>query len=390
MAEDAHKLAGSPRERGSFVPMVPMRQLFIPACLCLVTVGATTIGPPVPWPIEPIATSTYAKNKTKTNKTRRKAKPSARQAASTAAGRKIEPATGPAATFAARFMPFAAALQASQTPPAEPPRAAAYAAVAPSDDAADEPANPLAAGAALQALIPMSPPPGTPASVRKKVVYRTEREICDTIAKAAQSNNLPVPFFIRLLFQESKFNAASVSHAGAQGIAQFMPGTAADVGLDNPFDPLQAIPAAARLLRDFVDQFGNLGLAAAAYNAGPTRVHRWLKRQIALPAETRGYVKTITGQPAETWKAATAQGSSRLPQKAPCKDESGLYAFNGGERIPLPPQPSAPAVRTVHAATAKAPPKQVAIVAAADVHARPQAKTALQLAARRRGSKTRH
>jgi hypothetical protein len=216
----------------------------------------------------------------------------------------------------------------------------------------------------------MNPPPGTPPSVLKRVVYRSQSEICDTLARAAQSNNLPVPFFIRLLFQESRFDAASVSHAGAQGIAQFMPETAADVGLDNPFDPLEAIPAAARLLRDFIDRFGNLGLAAAAYNAGPTRVQKWLKRQSGLPAETRGYVKIITGQPAEHWIAAKAVlGYAGVPQKAPCKAVSARYAANTAIPVPLPPAP---------------PPGYGEAVASAGAQARPGRATALQLAARRR------
>ena len=234
--------------------------------------------------------------------------------------------------------------------------------------------------------------------MHKPVVHRSQREICDTLAEAAQTNGLPVPFFIRLLFQESKFEAAVVSRAGAQGIAQFMPETAARVGLDNPFDPLQAIPAAARLLRDLANDFGNLGLAAAAYNAGPKRVHKWLKQQSGLPAETRGYVKAITGRPAESWKAAkTGHGSSRLPQRAPCKDVSGLYAFNGATRIPLPPKAPAhtakPAakVRTAAHATKKpiAAPAHGKRVALASAHPQHGKKTALQLAARKRGKRAR-
>jgi hypothetical protein len=227
------------------------------------------------------------------------------------------------------------------------------------------------------------------------VVHRSRREICDTLAEAAQSNKLPVPFFIRLLFQESRFEASAVSHAGAQGIAQFMPATAARVGLDNPFDPLEAIPAAARLLRDLLDRFGNLGLAAAAYNAGPMRVHKWLKKESGLPDETRGYVKIVTGQPADDWKAAkSGHGSSQLPRRAPCKDVSGLYAFNGKTRIPLPPKPPAPRakpapeVRTAKAVE-KTPPKHGKAVASKDAKTRHGKKTALQLAARRRENKAR-
>jgi soluble lytic murein transglycosylase-like protein len=78
---------------------------------------------------------------------------------------------------------------------------------------------------------------------------------------------------------------------GAQGIAQFMPGTAQERGLADPFDPEQAIPAAASLLRDLSQRFGNLGLAAAAYNGGPNRVSAWLAGNGSLPAETQDYVR---------------------------------------------------------------------------------------------------
>src|SRR3974390_3391933 len=95
-------------------------------------------------------------------------------------------------------------------------------------------------------------------------------EGCDAVSQAVQSTNLPAPFFIRLLYQESGFKPGIVSHAGAQGIAQFMPETAQRMGLQNPFDPVQAIPAAARFLRDLVDKFGNIGLAADDYNTVPS------------------------------------------------------------------------------------------------------------------------
>ena len=74
-----------------------------------------------------------------------------------------------------------------------------------------------------------------------------------------------------------------------------MPQTAVEMGLRNPFDPLQAIPASARFLRKLYNQFGNLGLAAAAYNAGGGRIEKWLSRRSTLPKETRAYVQIITG-----------------------------------------------------------------------------------------------
>jgi len=171
--------------------------------------------------------------------------------------------------------------------------------------------------------IPLPPIP-------KPIINRSRAEICDALAKAAQSNALPMPFFIRLLFQESRFEPGSVSSAGAEGIAQFMPETSASEGLHNPFDPLEAIPASARLLRKLFAQFGNLGLAAAAYNAGPKRIQDWIAKKGSLPQETRGYVKTITGRPAETWRVARASGTQlSLPHHAPCK-----------ESVPLAPRPA--------------------------------------------------
>ncbi len=72
--------------------------------------------------------------------------------------------------------------------------------------------------------------------------------LCNTLFTSAQDNDLPVPFFANLLWQESRLRADDVSKKGAQGIAQFMPKTAVETGLANPFDPMQAIPASARFL----------------------------------------------------------------------------------------------------------------------------------------------
>jgi hypothetical protein len=118
---------------------------------------------------------------------------------------------------------------------------------------------------------------------------------------AATAHTLPVGYFLRLIRQESGFNPNSVSRAGAQGIAQFMPGTAFDRGLRDPFDPAEALPKSAELLHDLRDHFGNLGLAAAAYNAGSERVHRWLAGKSQLPQETIDYVRVITGHEVVEW-----------------------------------------------------------------------------------------
>lgn len=118
---------------------------------------------------------------------------------------------------------------------------------------------------------------------------------------AATAHTLPVGYFLRLIRQESGFNPNSISAAGALGIAQFMPATAFDRGLKDPFDPAQALPKSAELLNELRYHFGNLGLAAAAYNAGPERVQRWLAGKSQLPQETIDYVRVITGHNAADW-----------------------------------------------------------------------------------------
>ena len=130
--------------------------------------------------------------------------------------------------------------------------------------------------------------------------------ICLMIESAARANGLPLDFFARLIWQESRFNAGAVgpmtrSGRRAQGIAQFMPGTAAERQLLDPFDPVQALPKSAEFLRELRSTFGNLGLAAAAYNAGPRRVREWLAGTGPMPTETRNYVIAITGHPVEDW-----------------------------------------------------------------------------------------
>jgi hypothetical protein len=129
-------------------------------------------------------------------------------------------------------------------------------------------------------------------------------DLCEVIEEVADEFDLPSPLFTRLIWQESRFRNETVSRAGAQGIAQFMPRTAELRGLDDPFDPLQALPASADFLRELMEQFGNFGLAAAAYNGGPTRVRNWLEGRGRLPKETRDYVRRITGKPVEYWRKA--------------------------------------------------------------------------------------
>lgn len=125
--------------------------------------------------------------------------------------------------------------------------------------------------------------------------------ICRLINREANRNGLPPSYFARLIWTESRFDPNAVSPAGAEGIAQFMPATAQIRGLRDSFDPRQALPASATYLAALRLRYGNLGLAAAAYNAGENRVDRWLAGRSNLPLETENYVLRITGEPAETF-----------------------------------------------------------------------------------------
>jgi transglycosylase-like protein with SLT domain len=131
--------------------------------------------------------------------------------------------------------------------------------------------------------------------------------ICEIAFREAQLRSLPESYFVRLIWKESRFDPHAVSPKGAQGIAQFMPETAKLRGLLNPFGPVEALQASAHLLSDLKGLFGNLGLAAAAYNAGKERVRDWLDGRRNLPAETLDYVLSVTGRPASDWSHLDAR-----------------------------------------------------------------------------------
>jgi hypothetical protein len=148
----------------------------------------------------------------------------------------------------------------------------------------------------------------------------TADDICRAVEQDAAENALPVEFFARVIWQESRFNAQAVSKKGAQGIAQFMPATADWRGLADPFDPIEALKNSAGYLHDLKTQFGNLGLAAAGYNAGPARVSAWLGGRRSLPVETRNYVAIITGWTADDWASPSPPQTpeTTIPQGVPC------------------------------------------------------------------------
>jgi hypothetical protein len=129
-------------------------------------------------------------------------------------------------------------------------------------------------------------------------------DVCRTIEAAARGSAIDRDFFARLIWKESLFDASAVSPAGAQGIAQFMPGTAKLRGLDDAFNPAEALLASADYLSELARTYGNLGLAAAAYNGGEARVEKFIAAKGGLALETRAYVEAITGHSAETWRDA--------------------------------------------------------------------------------------
>jgi hypothetical protein len=206
--------------------------------------------------------------------------------------------------------------------PATPPADKA----APPETPAAPPAAPPAEQSAPSAEKPPSAPPGeTPAD--KAAADKpagdaresdTREAMCLMIESAARANDLPLEFFARVIWQESRFQADAVGPVTrngqrAQGIAQFMPGTANERGLLDPFNPVQALPKSAEFLSELRSQFGNLGLAAAAYNAGPRRIQDWLAGSGYMPQETRAYVYAITGSSVDDWAAAGRTG--KMPER---------------------------------------------------------------------------
>jgi hypothetical protein len=192
------------------------------------------------------------------------------------------------------------------------------------------------------------PPTARNEIVKSAAQPPTTDDVCRTLEQAAADNALPTEFFARVIWQESRFNARALSNKGARGIAQFMPQTAHWHGLRNPFNPIEALRHSAGYLRELREQFGNLGLAAAAYNAGPGRVTAWLMKHRLLPGETRDYVAMVTGWTADEWASPWPPhtADTTIPQGIPCtrlanlvvaeSAEAKQHAANAQEHIAVP------------------------------------------------------
>src|SRR5262245_49551517 len=162
---------------------------------------------------------------------------------------------------------------------------------------------------------------------------QAQQSICLMVESAAQAHDLPTEFFARLIWQESRFRPAAIgprtrSGKHALGIAQFMPGTAVERNLLDPLNPIEALPKAAEFLKDLRSEFGNLGLAAAAYNAGPGRVRAWMAGTGSMPAQPRAYGWAVTGNSVDEWAAG---------RDAKSKSESGITCSMLIARLKQPP-----------------------------------------------------
>ncbi|HJZ60637.1 MAG TPA: transglycosylase SLT domain-containing protein [Miltoncostaeaceae bacterium] len=135
------------------------------------------------------------------------------------------------------------------------------------------------------------PPPGDDQGAEPGLPAWVPAPYRPLVRTAAVAGGVPTVVLAAMIQAESGWNRWAVSPVGALGIAQFMPATARGVGLADPFDPDQAVPAAARLLGAHLRAFGSIALALAAYNAGAGAVTRF--GGVPPFAETRAYVARI-------------------------------------------------------------------------------------------------
>ncbi len=137
-----------------------------------------------------------------------------------------------------------------------------------------------------------------PKPISRKTAARRKTYL-PSIRAAERRHSLPYGLLDALIWAESRYNPMALSHAGAAGLTQLMPGTASDLGVSNRYDPSTNIDGGARYLRQMLDKFGSVHLALAAYNAGPNAVHK--AKGIPRYRETRNYVKSVLARWTESY-----------------------------------------------------------------------------------------
>ena len=166
-------------------------------------------------------------------------------------------------------------------------------------------------------------------------------DTCQAIDAFARDNDLDPAFFARLIWQESRFDPNALSPARARGIAQFIDSTAALRGLRDPYNPAEALEFSAQYLGELTRRFGNVGLAAVAYNGGEARATGLIAGTGGLARETIDYVQIITGETAETWRdAPPAAPDFRLNGDMPFQPACHAMARNRSFTQFKPPTPS--------------------------------------------------
>jgi hypothetical protein len=138
----------------------------------------------------------------------------------------------------------------------------------------------------------------------------TVDDICRALEQAAAENSLPVEFFARVIWQESRFNASAVSPKGAEGIAQFMPRTADWHGLADPFDPIEALRHSAGYFRELRDRFSVSVATATSRKTNPRPLLRGGARLRPIPQGQKDVAPALRG--------------SRVPQHTPCQRQCSI------------------------------------------------------------------